>query len=256
TECELARVPTPPAGSTGPHLLDVGGGGAIYAAGGIANDKRWGSSGGGASTIEAAGDLDVASRFGRLNIWDQQGRGGAGGRCGGASAGRRLPGLMHRGGALGPSKDSPNVCCQCATAAAAAAAAALAVSRLLEEFPAEPTDPILVWKKIWSPPVTWLRPARLAFIQQKLRIGQPSRERTQVFGELLPQSYSLMTDRKFFEFGHNQNSGQILDSRLRGQVLSLALQMYGCRVIQKALESVSSDQQVEIAKELDGNVDK
>lgn len=35
-----------------------------------------------------------------------------------------------------------------------------------------------------------------------------------------------------------------LASRIRGHVLPLALQMYGCRVIQKALESISSDQQV------------
>lgn len=32
--------------------------------------------------------------------------------------------------------------------------------------------------------------------------------------------------------------------RIRGHVLSLALQMYGCRVIQKALEFIPSDQQV------------
>lgn len=42
--------------------------------------------------------------------------------------------------------------------------------------------------------------------------------------------------------------------KVRGHVLPLALQMYGCRVIQKALESISGDQQVEIVKELDGHV--
>lgn len=36
--------------------------------------------------------------------------------------------------------------------------------------------------------------------------------------------------------------------------MPLALQMYGCRVIQKALESVSGEQQVEIVRELDGHV--
>ena len=35
-----------------------------------------------------------------------------------------------------------------------------------------------------------------------------------------------------------------LAERIRGHVLSLALQMYGCRVIQKALEFIPSDQQV------------
>uniref|UniRef100_A0A3Q3C3T6 Pumilio RNA-binding family member 2 n=1 Tax=Haplochromis burtoni TaxID=8153 RepID=A0A3Q3C3T6_HAPBU len=47
-----------------------------------------------------------------------------------------------------------------------------------------------------------------------------------------------------------------LATRIRGHVLPLALQMYGCRVIQKALESISSDQQVisDIVRELDGHV--
>uniref|UniRef100_A0A1I8IZ03 PUM-HD domain-containing protein n=1 Tax=Macrostomum lignano TaxID=282301 RepID=A0A1I8IZ03_9PLAT len=395
-------VPTPPAGSTGPHLLDVGGGGggipsafqqshyqfpgatqqqqlsqqfgpgaidpAIYAAGGIANDKRWGSSGGGASTIEAAGDLDVASRFGRLNIWDQQGRGGAGGVAG-ASGGPKAawgapaspppltahpqhvvfspppppppppsmhhqqhpfgtftdrdqqqqqqqqpppapstpqphqfmpaynnysfqqmllqqqrsatPGqtadsnnyppmrssnhhhhqLMHRGGALGPSKDSPMSVANAATAAAAAAAAGR--SRLLEDFRQNRLPNLSLKDLVAAGHVVEfaLDQHGSRFIQQKLESAS-LQEKTQVFGELLPQSYSLMTDvfgnyviQKFFEFGTPEQR-QILASRLRGQVLSLALQMYGCRVIQKALESVSSDQQVEIAKELDGNVIK
>lgn len=42
--------------------------------------------------------------------------------------------------------------------------------------------------------------------------------------------------------------------QVRGHVLPLALQMYGCRVIQKALESISGEQQVEIVRELDGHV--
>jgi pumilio RNA-binding family len=42
--------------------------------------------------------------------------------------------------------------------------------------------------------------------------------------------------------------------QVRGHVLPLALQMYGCRVIQKALESISPEQQQEIVRELDGHV--
>lgn len=37
-------------------------------------------------------------------------------------------------------------------------------------------------------------------------------------------------------------------------MLSLSLQMYGCRVVQKALEHVLSDQQATLVRELDGNV--
>lgn len=41
---------------------------------------------------------------------------------------------------------------------------------------------------------------------------------------------------------------------MRGHVLALALQMYGCRVIQKALESIPAEQQQEVVRELDGHV--
>uniref|UniRef100_A0ABI7X306 PUM-HD domain-containing protein n=1 Tax=Felis catus TaxID=9685 RepID=A0ABI7X306_FELCA len=87
------------------------------------------------------------------------------------------------------------------------------------------------------------------FIQQKLERATPA-ERQMVFNEILQAAYQLMTDvfgnyviQKFFEFG-SLDQKLALATRIRGHVLPLALQMYGCRVIQKALESISSDQQV------------
>lgn len=59
--------------------------------------------------------------------------------------------------------------------------------------------------------------------------------------------------QKFFEFGSSDQKG-VLASRIRGHVLPLALQMYGCRVIQKALECITQEQQKEIVRELDGHV--
>ena len=71
-----------------------------------------------------------------------------------------------------------------------------------------------------------------------------------VFNEILSAAYSLMTDvfgnyviQKFFEFGTPEQK-QTLAQRVRGHVLPLALQMYGCRVIQKALEAIPRDMQV------------
>eukprot|EP00062_Callorhinchus_milii_P020945 gi/632977149/ref/XP_007905185.1/ PREDICTED: pumilio homolog 2 isoform X8 [Callorhinchus milii] len=99
------------------------------------------------------------------------------------------------------------------------------------------------------------------FIQQKLERATPA-ERQMVFSEILQAAYQLMTDvfgnyviQKFFEFG-SLDQKLALAQRIRGHVLPLALQMYGCRVIQKALESISADQQVinEMVKELDGHV--
>ena len=41
-----------------------------------------------------------------------------------------------------------------------------------------------------------------------------------------------------------------------GRVLPLALQMYGCRVIQKALECIGRERQIDMIRELDGHVIK
>jgi pumilio RNA-binding family len=45
-----------------------------------------------------------------------------------------------------------------------------------------------------------------------------------------------------------------LVKQLEGRVLSLSLQMYGCRVIQKALEVLDSDGQRCLVDELDGHI--
>ena len=87
------------------------------------------------------------------------------------------------------------------------------------------------------------------FIQQKLERAT-EQEKARVFTEILGAAYSLMTDvfgnyviQKFFEFG-TPDQKQTLAQRVRGRVLPLALQMYGCRVIQKALESIPVEMQV------------
>ena len=87
------------------------------------------------------------------------------------------------------------------------------------------------------------------FIQQKLERASVM-EKNLVFSEILSAAYSLMTDvfgnyviQKFFEFGSTEQK-LALAHRIKGHVLQLALQMYGCRVIQKALESIPHSVQV------------
>ena len=105
------------------------------------------------------------------------------------------------------------------------------------------------------------------FIQQKLERAAAA-EKQLVFQEILSAAYSLMTDvfgnyviQKFFEFGSAEQKTQLVNKvsdkklskcqeilnqtfpQLRSHVQPLALQMYGCRVIQKALESIPLDQQ-------------
>ena len=87
------------------------------------------------------------------------------------------------------------------------------------------------------------------FIQQKLERASLM-EKNLVFSEISLAAYSLMTDvfgnyviQKFFEFGSTEQK-MSLANRIKGHVLQLALQMYGCRVIQKALESIPENVQV------------
>lgn len=89
------------------------------------------------------------------------------------------------------------------------------------------------------------------FIQQKLEQASEL-QKEYVFLEVLPATYSLMTDvfgnyviQKFFEHGSLQQK-TILVNRLGGHVAALAVHTYGCRVVQKAIESVPPVLQVRI----------
>ncbi|RXI09700.1 hypothetical protein DVH24_014718 [Malus domestica] len=64
--------------------------------------------------------------------------------------------------------------------------------------------------------------------------------------------YSSAED-KFFEYGTPEQKKELAD-QLAGQMLPLSLQMYGCRVIQKALEVIELDQKIQLVHELDGHV--
>jgi len=90
------------------------------------------------------------------------------------------------------------------------------------------------------------------FIQQKLERASVM-EKSMVFNEILTAAYSLMTDvfgnyviQKFFEFG-SPDQKMLLAQRIKGHVLPLALQMYGCRVIQKALETIPSEMPIHVS---------
>ncbi|KAG1326852.1 pumilio [Cocos nucifera] len=107
------------------------------------------------------------------------------------------------------------------------------------------------------------------FIQQKLETCSIE-EKASVFREVLPHASTLMTDvfgnyviqkvcgslflsLQFFEHGSAEQRKE-LANKLAGHVLPLSLQMYGCRVIQKALEVIELDQKTQLVKELDGHV--
>ncbi|GER35187.1 pumilio domain-containing protein [Striga asiatica] len=90
------------------------------------------------------------------------------------------------------------------------------------------------------------------FIQQKLECATVE-EKTKILVEIIPSARSLMID--FFEHG-TESQRKELAGHLIGHVLPLTLQMYGCRVIQKALEVIDVEMQTKMVAELDGSVMK
>lgn len=95
------------------------------------------------------------------------------------------------------------------------------------------------------------------FIQQRLEVASDA-DKQIVFDEVLPSAHSLMTDvfgnyviQKLFEFG-TPDQCETLAALLMGQAVPLAMQMYGCRVIQKALEYVQTPRLIALVGEFEG----
>ena len=75
-------------------------------------------------------------------------------------------------------------------------------------------------------------------------------EKVEIFAEIEYSAANLMNDlygnyviQKFFEFG-NSLQIQFLCALLKGNVLTLSFQTYGCRVVQKAIENLPPVEQV------------
>jgi len=97
------------------------------------------------------------------------------------------------------------------------------------------------------------------FIQQRLEVADPV-EKQAVMKEVLPAINDLLNDvfgnyvvQKLFEFG-TESLLKDLKGALEGNMLKLSLQMYGCRVTQKALESLAYDDLCSLLHEFDQNV--
>lgn len=82
----------------------------------------------------------------------------------------------------------------------------------------------------------------------------------QIFNEVKPVLRELVTDvfgnyvvQKLLESGIQEVRDEVVES-MRGDVLNLSLQTYGCRVVQKAFDHVDFHQQLTLAAELDGAV--
>jgi hypothetical protein len=96
------------------------------------------------------------------------------------------------------------------------------------------------------------------FIQQKLEVC-PDVDKQLIFDEILPAAHSLMTDvfgnyvlQKLFEYG-TPDQCEALALLLTGQSVQLSMQMYGCRVVQKALEYVSTQRLIALVSEFENS---
>lgn len=97
------------------------------------------------------------------------------------------------------------------------------------------------------------------FIQQRLEMGDPAEQQI-VVKEVLPAIRVLRNDvfgnyvvQKLFDFGTPDVKKKIRDT-MQGEVLQLSLQMYGCRVVQKALESLDDEDFTPLMVEFHHNV--
>lgn len=97
------------------------------------------------------------------------------------------------------------------------------------------------------------------FIQQRLELGDPLEQQI-VMKEVLPAIRRLRNDvfgnyvvQKLLDFGTAEMKADIRKT-LEGEMLQLSLQMYGCRVVQKSLETLQEEDLPHMMLEFHHNV--
>jgi pumilio RNA-binding family len=99
------------------------------------------------------------------------------------------------------------------------------------------------------------------FIQQKLEVCNDATKET-VFDELIPHALSIVDDlfgnyvmQKLLVHGSPDQRMRVVKA-LHGQTLELSCKMYGCRVIQKAFETLDQPGRLVLVDELKSHVEK
>jgi hypothetical protein len=94
------------------------------------------------------------------------------------------------------------------------------------------------------------------FIQQRLEVCNDA-EKQLVFEEILPVANPLMIDvfgnyvlQKLFEYGTPEQC-EALALLVTGQAVDLSMQMYGCRVVQKAMEYANTQRLLTLVSEFE-----
>ncbi|KAH8923869.1 ARM repeat-containing protein [Atractiella rhizophila] len=88
------------------------------------------------------------------------------------------------------------------------------------------------------------------YLQKKLEEGNPE-HRDMIFQEIFPHFGELMTDsfgnylsQKLFEFSSDEQRDALLES-ISGELVSIALNMHGTRAVQKIIDHLSTQRQVQ-----------
>ncbi len=97
------------------------------------------------------------------------------------------------------------------------------------------------------------------FVQQRLEVAKDA-EMALIASEILPSVHILRNDvfgnyvvQKLFDHG-NYEIRSTLKKSLEGQMVMLSSQMYGCRVVQKALEKVDDESLIDLLAEFHDDV--
>ncbi|KAM0909689.1 hypothetical protein ACQ4PT_014636 [Festuca glaucescens] len=108
-------------------------------------------------------------------------------------------------------------------------------------------------------PAISVDPIGSRFILKKIDTATTG-EIVMLYNEITPLMHALIINvfansviHKLLDYGPSVYTRKLIGN-LMGHVLDLSLQLYGCRVIQKAFEITDTDQKVEMAKELGSNI--
>jgi hypothetical protein len=93
------------------------------------------------------------------------------------------------------------------------------------------------------------------FLQQKLKLATPV-QKHEIVDTIVRHSYPLMINRfgnflvqRCFEYGTKDQIDRI-STAIRGNVVNLSIDMFGCHVVQKAFDCVDEEVKVAMVKEL------
>lgn len=129
------------------------------------------------------------------------------------------------------------------------------VQRVLDHYSSRPDDDVTVMR---GQVVSLSRDQDGSRLVQRLLCNE--RNIAIVFAEIEPALTELMSDvfgnyvvQKLLEVSQGEMQNKIL-SLMKGRVLTLSLQTYGCRVVQKAFDCVPHEWKIDLALELDGSI--